>query len=90
MGGVAGTLAFWLTAMRLERVANSGQGKLKWPTVRLSVFSIVIYAVTLWRANALDPTGVTGLLAAAGGLFIVRLVVIVLGITGWDQPKGSE
>jgi hypothetical protein len=41
----------------------------------------------LWWSFNLDRDSYHGLIAAAIGLFIVRIVLVVLGITGLDLKK---
>jgi hypothetical protein len=89
MGGVAGVVAFWIVAVRLERPATGPKRGVYSPAVRWSLIRLVIYAVTLWRAYLLDRETMRGLFAAAAGLFIIRLVVVFLGLTGLDLEQGE-
>lgn len=88
-GGMAGVLAFWLTAYRMEKVASRGGDALRslagYTVVRLSIYAAVLY----W-AYALNKESPVGLLSAAGGLYIIRLVQIILGLTGWDQKAEAD
>ena len=90
MGGVAGALVFWITARRLEKVARQGSNMLISvpPTWRLVGF--MVFALVLARAYTLDREGLSGLIAAAVGLFIIRLAAVALGVTGLDLPKEEE
>ncbi len=83
-GGIGGILAFWLMAVNIEKLAGL-QGKqvkafaYKWTMVRVGIYG----AVLVWGYR-LDPDSMHGFLAAAGGILLVRFVLILLGLTGWD------
>lgn len=89
MGGVAGVVAFWIVAVRVERLAARPKRGVYSRTVRWSLIRLAIYAVTLWRAYLLDSETMRGLFAAVAGLFIIRLVVAFLGLTGLDLKQGE-
>ncbi len=84
MGGVAGTLVFWVTAVRLEKLATRGDRAVYSvpPTWRL--LELAVYALVIMRAHYMAPDSVRGWLSAVVGLFIVRGAAVVLGLTGWD------
>jgi len=89
MGGVAGVVAFWIVAVWTEKLATAAKPGVYLRAVRWSLIRLVIYALTLWRAYLLDPETMRGLFAAAAGLFIIRLVVVFLGLTGLDLKQGE-
>ena len=89
MGGVAGVVAFWIVAVWAEKLATASKRGVYLHTVRWSLIPLILYAVALWRAYLLDPETMRGLFAAAAGLFIVRLVVVFLGLTGLDLKQGE-
>lgn len=89
MGGVAGVVAFWIVAVRVERLATGPKRGVYLPAARWSFIRLVIYAVTLWRAYVLDRETMRGLFAGAVGLLIIRLVVVFLGLTGLDLKQGE-
>ena len=89
MGGVAGVVAFWIVAVWAEKVAMASKRGVYFHAVRWSLIRLIIYAVTLWRAYVIDRETMRGLFAAAAGLFIIRLVVIFLGLTGLDLKQGE-
>ena len=84
MGGLGGTLAFWLLALRAEKLATLPPDKVQSWALQYTFFRLLIYALVLYRAYSLDPEFMHGLFAAAGGLFIVRLAIIFLAFTGLD------
>lgn len=89
MGGIAGILGFWIMAIRLEKLANKAALNVKsailaWGTVRLAV-----YGAVLFRAYTLDRERMLGLLGATAGIFVIRIVMTFLGVTGMDL-KGTR
>jgi len=87
IGGLAGTAAFFLMT-RFFEVANASEIGVKSRTRTWSASRFLLYAVALYAGYILDTVHARGFLAAAAGLFIVRLAVIVVGIAGWDL-RGS-
>ena len=83
-GGIGGVLAFWIVAFRTEKLASRGGNALKSGVVRLTLLRVALYAVVLGWAYTLDRDSIWGIVAAASGLFIVRFVVVILGLTGLD------
>ncbi len=89
-GGIAGVLAFWVLALRFEKVAP-GQGvhvqytPLRWAVLRLALFAIVLF----W-AYTLDRETFHGFGGAAAGLFVMQVVMALLGLTGWDLKKEGD
>ncbi len=51
----------------------------KWFALRM-----LLYTGALVKGYSLDPVYLRGFAAAAVGLMVVRLVVTVVGVTGWD------
>lgn len=90
MGGLAGALVFWLTARQVEKLAMQSANAVYSVPVKWRLAGFVLYAVVLTRSYTLDSEGLTGLFAAAAGLFIIRIALVVLGITGLDLPKEEE
>ncbi len=90
MGGLSGTLVFWVTARRLEKVARQGSNMIVSVPPTWRVAGLLVFALVLARAYTLDREGLSGLIAAAVGLFIVRIAAVVLGVTGLDLPKEEE
>ena len=83
-GGLGGIIAFWAHAYRMERLAIQGEMRLNGFVIRWTILRMALYAVVLGWAYSLDEEALHGILSAAGGLFIVRIVQVLLGITGWD------
>lgn len=90
LGGIAGVLGFWLMAVRLEKVATRPAEKVKLFAYRWTAIRMAIYALALYRAYTLDRERLHGLLGAVGGLLIIRVVLIVVGLTGFDLKRQKK
>lgn len=90
LGGATGTLAFWLTAFRLERLAITGQGRVKSFNYRWALIRLVMYVLALLKGYTLDREHYHGLIGAVAGLFIIRAVSGFLGATGVDLKKDEN
>lgn len=90
LGGIGGVLAFWIVALRLEKLATVAPGKVNLAPLRWSLVRLAIYVLVLYRAYLLDQKSLLGLLGAAGGLFIIRLVLVFLGLTGFDLKQEKK
>ena len=89
-GGITGVLAFWIMAIRIEKLAMIRSDKVTWTKLPGALLGLVLYAVTLGWAYSLDPDSLKGLVAAFGGLMIVRFVQAGLGLTGLDLKKAER
>lgn len=87
LGGIAGTLLFWITAVRTEKLAKTSSKRLKWNTSGLMIFKYMVFSVTLWQSYNLDKETMRGFIASAAGIFIINLVLLILGLTGLDLRK---
>lgn len=90
IGGLAGVLAFWIMAYRVEKLATQPLDRVQSELFKGMLIRMVIYALSLGRAFYLDTESMHGLIAAALGLFITHLVMIVLGITGLDLRNNGK
>lgn len=82
-------LAFWLTAYRMEKVASRG-GNALGSLAGYTVVRLLIYAAALYWAYRLNRESLVGVLGAAGGIYIIKVVQVALGLTGWDQKAGAD
>lgn len=89
-GGIAGVLAFWITARRMEKLAEDAQSTIYSVSVKWAVARLALYVVTLYWGYRLDPQGYVGLFAAGAGLLLIRVAVILLGLTGLDLTQGQD
>ena len=89
-GGMAGVLAFWIIAYRVEQLAKAASGAVKSSAYRWTVLQMALYASALVWSYRLDPDSLLGILGAGIGLFIIQVVVFVLGLTGLDLKKERE
>lgn len=81
MGGIAGTIGFWITARNVGVLTSPGAQGLevyafKWTLVRLTFYAIAVY-----KGYTLDPVRYYGLIAAALGIFLVQVVMIAYAFT---------
>ncbi len=90
LGGIGGIVEFWLSARRLARLAQHGDGERKVALVGWSVVRMGLYGLVLVKAYTLDQSSLYGFLSAAAALFIVRAVVVFLGVTGLDLRQGED
>lgn len=90
MGGLAGALVFWITARQVEKVAIQTGNALYSLPVKWRLAGLTIYVAVLVRGYTLDKERFIGLFTVAAGLFVIRLAVVILGITGLDLPKEDE
>ena len=88
-GSIAGTLSFWVIALRTEKLASTHENLVQFPGFRWVIFRMGVFGVTLWWAYHLDTHAFSGLISAAIGLFVVRFVAAFFGLTGLDlAPQG--
>jgi hypothetical protein len=92
LGGFAGILGFWLMARRIQKLASVPSSKIKLEVYKATVFRLILYALVLGKAYTLDPDTFVGFLSAIGGILVIRLVVVLVGITSLDfrQPQHPE
>lgn len=90
IGGLGGTLAFWLMARSIERLGALGAHRVKWYAAKWTVLRWGIYAAVLVRAYHWDPDGLHGFWGAAAGLMVVRVVAALLGLTGLDMKSPDD
>jgi hypothetical protein len=89
-GSITGILAFWIMAIRIEKLAMIRGDKVTWMKLPGAFLGLGLYAATLAWAYSLDPHSLRGLIAAFGGLMIVRFVQAGLGLTGLDLKKAER
>ncbi len=88
-GSIAGTLSFWITALRTEKLALAQKNPVRSFGLKSVIFRMGVFGVTLWWAYHLDTHAYLGLISAAIGLFVVRFVAAFFGLTGLDlAPPG--
>lgn len=90
LGGIAGTLGFWLMAVRLEKLANMAPGKVHFAALTGTFLRFLLYGVTLYRAFTLDREEMHGLLGAVAGIFVIRFVTVFMGVTGLHMPTNDS
>ena len=89
IGGLAGIAGFWMMTRHVE-VANAAANGVKFGAQKWLASRLLLYAIVLYVAYNLDKAHVRGFLAAAAGLLIVRVAVMVVGVTGWDLKEPEQ
>ena len=84
LGGFAGTVGFWIMAVRLEKVAFRVQEKVRFFALTWTFYRYALYGIVFFRAYTLDKESMHGLLGALLGILIIHFVLVFLGITGAD------
>ncbi len=87
LGGIGATLAFWLMARQVEKLASIPQDKIQLATYRWTFIRLFIYGLVLYRAYTLDEETYHGLMAALGGLLLHRAILIFVAATGLDLKQ---
>lgn len=90
LGGLAGTLGFWLLARKVEQFAEMGAHQVQAQAMKWMMVRMVIYGAVLYRAFTLDQENYYGLLAATGGILVMRLVMLFLAFTGLDLKRNEN
>lgn len=90
LGGLGGIIGFWYLAMRLEKLASLPPSKVKFAALRWTALRLVLYGAVLYKAYTLDRETLHGLIGGVAGIFVIRFVQIVLGLTGADLGSGRR
>jgi ATP synthase I subunit len=89
-GGVAGVIGFWAMALSVRKIASASGNRLNLIAYQWTMIRMVLYALALWWAYTLDRDSMHGVLGAAGGLLIVRFVLLFVGITSVDLRQEQK
>jgi hypothetical protein len=89
-GGIAGVLAFWILARHTEKLAKLPREKIHSLTYSWTAVRLLFYGIVLAWGYRLDPDSLHGLLGATAGLFLIRGVVVFLGVTGLDLKTEED
>ncbi len=90
MGGVCGALTFWLNVRNAEKLAFLPRAKVNSAVYRSTLIRMGLYALAFYWAFTLDRESMHGLLGALAGMFVVQIVLIFLGLTGFDLREESQ
>lgn len=90
LGGIGGSVGFWIMAVRLEKVAFKAQEKIKFFTLTWTFYRFALYAAVFYKAYTLDKESMQGLLGALLGILIIHFVLVFLGISGADLSARSN
>jgi hypothetical protein len=89
-GGIAGAVAFWLNVRNAEKLAFMPRAKVNSAVYRATLIRMGLYALAFYWAFTLDRDTMYGLLAALAGMFVIQIVLIFLGLTGFDLREESQ
>ena len=84
LGCLGALLPFYALTWRMERVVSQGEIKIQSEMARWAIVRYVLYVVVLVRGFYLDPVHIHGLLGALVGLFLVKLVLAAITLSGLD------
>jgi hypothetical protein len=90
LGGISATAAFWYMALRVEKLASMDPNALKFAAYRWTLIRLVIYGLALYKAYTLDTERLHGLIAAVGGLMLLRVVLVFVAFTGLDLRQQEK
>jgi len=90
LGGLGGTLAFWLLARKVEQFAKMGADQVQAQAMKWMMIRMMIYGAVLYRAFMLDTEHYYGMMAAVGGILLMRMVMIFLAFTGYDLKRNEN
>ncbi len=90
LGGIAGILGFWIIAVRLQKLVSNPQQDVRFAALTMTGWRFALYGVVLYRSYCLDRDGYSGLLGAMAGIWVIRFVLIFLGLTGIDMKAKSD
>ena len=90
LGGIAGVLVFWLQALNVEKLASAPKSKVRYRPYVSTFIGFAIYALALGRALTWDKEFFRSLYGAIAGLFSIKIVILFLGITGFDLKTEDE
>jgi hypothetical protein len=85
LGAAAGLVPFLILTWRVERVVARGEDRLHLEMARWAVIRLLLYVAVLIRSYFLDPTHQHGVLGAVAGIFLVKLVLAFITLSGLDQ-----
>ena len=89
-GGICGAVGFWLNARNAEKLAFMTRAKVNSAVYRSTLIRMGLYALAFYWSFTLDRETMHGLLGALGGMFVIQIVLIFLGLTGFDLRKESQ
>ena len=89
-GGVIGAFGFWLNVRNAEKLAFLPRAKVNSAVYRSTLIRMGLYALAFYWSFSLDRDGMHGLLGALAGMFVIQIVLVFLGLTGFDLEEESQ
>ena len=90
MGGFAGVLGFWIIAVRLQKLAFIAPQKVQFHAFTFTILRFALYGAVFYKTYSLDPESMHAVLGALAGIFVIRVVLLYMGITGLDIPETKK
>lgn len=90
MGGIAGTIGFWLNVYVVQKLASPTSSKLTYTAFKWTIVRLVFYALAIYKGYTLDREHYYGLIAAVAGIFLVQAVMITMAFTSLNQAGRGE
>jgi len=84
IGGILGAVGFWMNARNAEKLAFLPLAKVNSAVYRATLVRMVLYALAFYWSFTLDREKMYGLLGALAGMFVIQIVLIGMGLTGFD------
>ena len=81
MGGMAGTLGFWIMGKNAQKLASPDTAHIQSFAIKWTFVRLFFYALAIYKAYTLDREHYHGLIAAVIGIFFVQAVMISLAFT---------
>lgn len=89
-GGICGAFGFWLNVRNAEKLAFLPRAKVNSAVYRSTLIRMGLYALAFYWSYSLDRDDMHGLLGALAGMFVIQIVLIFLGFTGFDLEEEPQ
>jgi hypothetical protein len=89
MGGIAGTIGFWITGNNVQKLASPDAANIQYLAVKWTLVRLLFYALAIYKGHTLDREHHYGLIAAVIGIFFVQIVMIIIAFTGLNNTRSE-
>ena len=89
-GGICGAFGFWINVRNAEKLAFMPRAKVNFAVYRSTLIRMGLYALAFYWSLTLDRDTMHGLLGALAGMFVIQIVLIFLGLTGFDLREETQ
>lgn len=87
LGGLAGTLGFWITARNMGTLTAPGAERLGRYAFKWALLRLACYGAAISLAWTFDREEYHGLIGAVAGIFLVQIVMIGRALRGGTKGK---